>query len=77
MRSTSSVDEQVKLDDAGSYDPLAETFDRFTTFGHVDTLFRAMDDVLHDEVLRQRMARWWEPMRSWACGFYAMSVSEE
>ena len=32
MRSTSSVDEQIKLDDAGSYDPLAETFDRFTTY---------------------------------------------
>jgi SAM-dependent methyltransferase len=32
MRSTSSVDEEIKLNDAGSYDPLAETFDRFTTF---------------------------------------------
>src|SRR6184192_1890588 len=43
MRTTSSVDEQIKLDDAGSYDPLAETFDRFTTFCSTPLAMRALD----------------------------------
>jgi ubiquinone/menaquinone biosynthesis C-methylase UbiE len=43
MRSTSSVDEQIKLDDAGSYDPLAETFDRFTTFCSTSLAVSAVD----------------------------------